>query len=343
MVAGLQILPVFLEHGVFAAVHLLAERIKFVYGFVLHLVAQPRRGVALLVDPACGVGHVDGRHGLKKRHDLARCLEHEVLVGQDGVGQCLQEFHDSGFGLVVGTERFVVDKNVDELFVFGQSRQPAFELVGSQRPLTPTAVAKAQGNVVAQRIVLEQNFQLRLYRVAIQIVRTLPAQHLLGTLGQHCLEAHVGNHLAEAVGINQFCVAEHGGRLAEELFDGLDLLGHLAAELLLVAQRGQRVCRRLGEELDLLGGGQGLEAVDYLRRVCSELCQKGSRNGESHREFALVLLYGIEQNLVGRQIARVRKPVDGALVGVVVVVVVVIANVEEAIATQTNWLVQLEI
>jgi hypothetical protein len=56
-------------------------------------------------------------------------------------------------------ERFVVDEDVAEEAVAVDLVDPAGEFLGRQRPLLPGAVAEAEGDVVAEAVVLQQQLQ----------------------------------------------------------------------------------------------------------------------------------------------------------------------------------------
>ena len=70
----------------------------------------------------------------------------------------------------------------------------------------------------------------------VEVVGALPTQDVLGTLGQHTLEAHAGYGSTNLVGVDEAGVAEYLGGFAEELFHLFALAHHLFLEAGLVGQ-----------------------------------------------------------------------------------------------------------
>ena len=59
---------------------------------------------------------------------------------------------------------------------------------------------------------------------------------MLGTLGEHALEAHVGCLHTDVIAIDEAGIAQHLGRLVEVLLDFLHLLLDIGDEALLIGQ-----------------------------------------------------------------------------------------------------------
>ena len=95
----------------------------------------------------------------------------------------------------------------------------------------------------------------------------------------------------------------------------------------------------LGKELDAPGLGHSLEALDDLRRIDLELVEHCATDREGDAELALELLEKVEKYVIGGQVACVRQLVDVALVGVVVIIVVVVSDIEESVSTELDRLV----
>ena len=92
---------------------------------------------------------------------------------------------------------------------------------------------------------------------------------------------------------------------------------------------------RLAEELDAARRGQGAEAVDHVRGEALELLQGGTGDGERHLELA--------QLGVHRQIALLGDAPEDGPVGEVVIVVRVLADIEESVEPEPGGLMDLEI
>ena len=98
-----------------------------------------------------------------------------------------------------------------------------------------------------------------------------------------------------------------------------------------------------GEELHAVGFDQFFHAVDKLGDIEFELFQRHARYGECHFEFSVGVFNHFEQGLVGRQIGALGYTRDNIVIGEIIVIVVVVADVEEAIPFQSERLVDLKI
>ena len=112
------------------------------------------------------------------------------------------------------------------------SSDPAHILVGREGIFVPFIVGEAEGDIVAQLVVFEQQFQLGHSRGTIEVIGTLPPENVFGTLGDAALETHIGHHAGYLVGVYQLGVTEHFGALPEELFDFVVMLLDLQGKLL---------------------------------------------------------------------------------------------------------------
>ena len=175
------------------------------------------------------------------------------------------------------------------------------------------------------------------------VVRALPAHDVAGAFGQHRLESEFGDHRADAVGVDELGVAEGLRRHAEILLHRRLVLEHLVLELLLGGQGRQRVVVGLAEEFHAAGVGQLAEALDHLGGIAVELLQGGAGDGEGQLELALVLLDSLEQQLVHRQIALLGDALEDRPVGEIVIVMGVLADIEETVKAETGGLMDLEV
>ena len=100
---------------------------------------------------------------------------------------------------------------------------------------------------------------------------------------------------------------------------------------------------RLGEELHASRLVELLQFVKYLRSVYLQLFHADAGDRECAFEVAFAVLDHLLQCIEGRHIGAFGDVVDGALVLVVVVIVMVGTDVEEAIALQMYDLMYFEI
>ena len=303
VVRGLHETPYIVEIGAFQGGDLLFLGVEFRESLVLQLVAEPRRHVALLVGPRHYVRTVEYGHRLVLLGGLAYGGElHIVLLGEDRFGKRTHEFEDSRIRRLMLPEGLVVHEKVDDLARRFVRREPFDVFVRRQRPFVPAAVRETERNVVRELVVAQQQAQFLIDGVGIDVVRRFPAQHVLGAFGQHRAEAHVGDHGADLVGVDQLGVAEGGGLHAELLLDHRRMELHLFGEILFRRQRRQRMGVGFGQKLDASRGGQLLERVEHLRREGAELLDGDARDRERTAEFTLVLLDQLQQQGVHGQV-----------------------------------------
>ena len=99
----------------------------------------------------------------------------------------------------------------------------------------------------------------------------------------------------------------------------------------------------LAEELHAAGVRKLAEAVDHFRSISLELLEGGSGDGECHLERSLVLLHEVEKEAVHRKVALLGNPSEDGTVGEVIVVMRILAYVEEPVKPESGRLVNLEI
>ena len=240
-------------------------------------------------------------------------------------------------------ESFIVHEEVDDLARSLVRSEPFYIFVRRQRPFVPTAVREAEGDVVREFVVAQQQAQFLVDGVGVYIVGRFPAQHVLGTFGQHRTEAHFGHCGADVVGVDQLCVSEGGRFHPEFLFYKCRVEFYLFGEILLRSQRGQRVGVSLGEELYATRGGQFLERFEDFGRIGAELFDGDARDRERAAELTLVFPDELQQQGVHRQVALPGDFLHDGAVQQVVQIVVILAHVEEAVLLQSPGLVYLKI
>ena len=240
-------------------------------------------------------------------------------------------------------EGLVVHEQVHDVVVPGGILHPGEILLGREGIHVPALVGEAEGDVVGQAVVAEQEPELRLGVAGVDEVRALPAHDVAGALGEHRLEAEAVHAFADGVGVDELGVAEGGRRDAEQVLDGLLVLHHLVGELGLGGKGRQGVVIGLAQELHAAGRGQGAEAVNHVRGEALELLQGGAGDGERHLELALVRLDQLEQLGVHREIALLGDTAEDGPVGEVVIVVGVLADIEESVEPEPGGLMDLEI
>ena len=213
----------------------LGHAVQLVESLTLHHVAQQAACVALFVQPGHWIGHIQLGYGIQLGDDFARRGEGDAfLLGADGQG--FDELQDVGGQRLCNAQRTQFHEDIDDLLFLRHGVNPADVAVGKERVFVPLGVGETQADVVGQLVVTQQQLQVGVHVAVVHIVRALPTQHVLGTLGQHTLEAHACHHGTNFVRINQAGVAEHLRRLAEHFLHLGSLAGHFFDEALFVDQ-----------------------------------------------------------------------------------------------------------
>ena len=229
------------------------------------------------------------------------------------------------------------------MLLLGQFGDLVDIVVGKERILLPVGVAKAEGNVVGERVVSQEQLEVGVERAMVEIVRALPSQHVLRTLREQSFESHVGHDLSDLVLVDEARVAEDLRFLSEILLDLLRLQLHLVAEDLLVLERGETVRVGLGQKLHAARLVELLQFVEHLWRMELQLLHTHARERERHLEVVAMLLDHLPDRVERGHVASVHDIGYASLVLVVVVVVVVGSDVEEAVALEVYDLMYLEI
>ena len=99
----------------------------------------------------------------------------------------------------------------------------------------------------------------------------------------------------------------------------------------------------LTQELDAAGLSQFLHRVDELGYILFQLFQCRTADREGHFELLAVLTNHVKEHLVSRQIRPLGDARDDVVVGEVIVIVVIVADIKETVVFQTERLMNLEI
>ena len=166
---------------------------------------------------------------------------------------------------------------------------------------------------------------------------------MLSALGEHAVEAHVDQLGSEVVVVDEFGVADYLGGNTETAAEDAASVGYLLAEFVGVGERCQRVGEGLSYEFNATGVGEFLEDVEELGYVVLELFESDARDCDREAEAALVGLYHAQEGLCCRDVAVVCYAGDDVVVGEIIEVVVVAADIEEAVTFQTERLMYLEV
>ena len=98
-----------------------------------------------------------------------------------------------------------------------------------------------------------------------------------------------------------------------------------------------------GKELDTARLGKGAEAVEHLGSKTLKLVKGDARDGESDLETRTVALDELEEEGIHGEVSLGSYLFNNLRIGIIVKVIVRFANVEKAVATETEGLVHLEV
>ncbi len=183
-------------------------------------------------------------------------------MSEDFLGQVPHEIEDAGILPLVFAQGLIIHEEVDHLAVAVDGADPAGELLGRQRPLGPVTVGEPEGDVVAERVILQQHLQPAAALRPVDEVRAAEPENMVRTLRNNSVEAsHRLDEQAEIVVIDQLCVPKDQGCPAEQPLDDLHVLVDLLDELLPRVQKTQAVIVRLREELHASRIRQGMEGT----------------------------------------------------------------------------------
>jgi len=214
---------------------------------------------------------------------------------------------------------------------------------GKERIFAPRVVVEAIADVFGERWIAEEELEFGIAAAVIDEVWALPSEGLLGAFGKHAFEAHVSHEFADVVGIHEAGVAEHLRRFAKETLDFLAHALHFLAEALRAFDGGETVAVGFGKEFHTTGLVEFVKEFEHLGAILFEEFDGSAGEGESALEIVAILVRHFDERLEGRDVGMLCRLGDGTLVFVVIVVVVVGADVEEAIAFEVDILVNLEV
>ena len=207
----------------------------------------------------------------------------------------------------------------------------------------PPAIRKAESDVIRERVAAQQQLERLAAFGPVDMVRTAPAQQVIGTFAQQRAEAHLFHRTRDARVNHQLGVAEHDGFVTKGLADRALLRRDLRAELIEIGQGRQGVVRGLAQELHRARIGQGHKAVERLGRPELHLFDRGTADRIRAAELAFGLGHQLMHQLVHRDVALLGHALDDARVLGIVKVVLALTDVEEGVAPQAERLVHLEI
>ena len=195
MVTLLQMTEILPKDRIIQDGQLLSLLVELVVSVLLKLVAQPSGHIPLLVSPGDRILHVDLGDRLQLLRGLGRSHKLERAVIQQNIREIPHKIEYPRSLLLMLPEGLVIHKQVHNVPV--GCLEPGKVLLTRQRPILPASVREAESDVVAQRIVAQQQLQMLLLAVGVDVVRTLPSKNMTGSLSEHHLETKVVHILTD--------------------------------------------------------------------------------------------------------------------------------------------------
>ena len=332
-----------------ALLHGALEVVEVLRGAVLDRVAEPRGEIALAVGPRDPLRHVVLADRLVAVEDLRRREEVVVpaVVVVDRARQRVEELEDPRVGPLVLAEGLVVHEQVAAEAVAVDLVDPARELLGGKRPFLPAPVREAEGDVVAQAVVLEEQLDRAVGEVAfarrrVDIVRRAEAEQAVDALADDRAVLAALRHVrGELVRVDELGVAEDLRRHAEDLLHALLVEVDLRVELRAGEEERERVVARLADEFARARVDEALQRVDDIGRPQLELRERRARDRVRAAEALVMPLHEVEHHRRRGAIALVRDLAHDPLVRLVVEVERI--GREDRVAPQPVGLVELEV
>ena len=166
---------------------------------------------------------------------------------------------------------------------------------------------------------------------------------MFGAFGNYSFVAHGGDLRGKVVAVYQLGVAEYFRANSEQLKNFVVVGFNLCGKFFRLCKRCKRVGVCFGKEFHFAGVCQFFQKVDEFRHIVFALfeCHSGDRQGAT--ECAVALLNHSQQAFGCRYVAVVGYSCDYVVIGKVVIVVMVVAYVEESVSFVPERLVNLKI
>src|SRR4030042_5383102 len=103
------------------------------------------------------------------------------------------------------------------------------------------------------------------------------------------------------------------------------------------------MCIGFCEEFHRTCSSQLFKTFKDIRCVEFKLVQCYSGNGKCNLKPSLIFFYHFKQNLIGRQITFISYLSQDAFVGIIIIIVMFISNIEESVSSETEGLMNLKI
>lgn len=330
MVGGLHTPPIPENLRVLGRVNLFFYAVEFVNGVGLHGITEPSGEVTLRVGPTDQMRDIDRIHGGIVLDYLAGRHEVVVRVTQHLFREVSEKLEDARVLPLMLAEGFVIHEEINHVAGAIGIVNPVGEFLCGERPFRPVTVGEAKGNIIAERIILQQEFEALTSLRLIHEVGAAISQDRVGSFRQDGVKpAHGFDGVSQIVVVDELRISKHTRSRTEEFLDQVRMLIDLLNELLLGVERAEAMVIRFPQEFDLPGLGQRIKRTEYLRAISLKLLQHGAGYAVRDLEPVGVLANDFQEKSVGGQVALVGHfSADG---GVLVLIEVVLPLIENGV------------
>jgi hypothetical protein len=178
-------------------------------------------------------------------------------------------------------------------------------------------------------------------RRLIEEIRRTSHEDIVGPFTDDAFEAELRNQVRKIVIIDEFGISEHFGFLAEVFFNECSLQSDLFGEFFAAVEERKGMIIGFREKFDAAGVGEFLEGIEDLGIIAFELVHDDAGKGIGTAELSFEGLDEFENHVVCGQIALIGN--FSKDFGVFVFVEVGCIGIEDAVSSESKWLVHLKV
>lgn len=153
----------------------------------------------------------------------------------------------------------VVHEEVDERAASGGVMKPFNISVGLEWPFFPVAIREAEGEIIAEAVVFQEELNVFGVCRAINVIRAAPLEDRIPAFSEDAFVTFFVGPLGEIIIVGEFGIAEDFRGDAESFFDLFLVCFDLSLEFFARIKEGEGVIICLGDDFDAASGDETLE------------------------------------------------------------------------------------
>ena len=166
-------------------------------------------------------------------NNFRRCFEIKVRMFEDFLRHEGQEFKDARFGPLMFSEGFIIHKQVHRLPIAGDLMDPVGKCWSGKWPGTPVLIGETKGDIVRQRVILQQGFYIPVSGWMVKKVGASFSEDVIKPFAQNSFVPQPGDEVGDLIVINKFSISEDCGGLVKQLFNFGFVFSNLSYKLFL--------------------------------------------------------------------------------------------------------------